>query len=525
MLVSIFCFTPIFTCFHMFQRFQSIKNKPERKLRILLSFFLLLLILSFLLAKIIPGGEMVYRRDYSRNFFALGGQGFLSLLSPADRIDSTSSSYPRLLADPIYFSLFTPRSFDRVRLLVRYQDELSDKTPIIEAGLLKDKTVWRYQIKPIENKILDSLNWSKLRQGALVLYQRLGETEKLDNFLQNAASRNDLALYNYSLNKPFNLASYQPRQSSQVVASALRGPYQFYTYLDHESLNFNFYFQDLNQNYDLKGDGVSVVVSDLAGKEIFSRDLPDDGEITDNGNLGPEKTFSLFLKDLPRGVYRVDVKTNDDLVTKKIVSTQSKLSFINKIWLEDKGSKALEVYTNSDYVRATAFGATGLQTLFFQAKAFEIDAPFQQFNFQIKNSKESSPYLLSVKPQALILENNGVFAFSPEALVDPSFLKIDNNWQDKSDINYILAEYETPQESGQDKLAILEFDLSDAYREKGKYGFMISIPGLYADNQNRAALGLEPSYLQIKEIKAELSGKSLGEKIKETFQRLYSKGD
>lgn len=504
---------------------QAVKNSTLLKIRLFLALILVSVILSLLLAKIVPGGSIFYDRDYSQNYFGLGGQGFLSLFSPAERVDSLSDKYPRLLADPIYFSLFTPRRFDRAKLTIRYQDKLSDKTPIIEAGVLKDKAVWSYQMEPVENKILDSLAWNKSSQQSTTLYQRQGRTADLDYFLKSAADRSDLALYNYSLNRPFRPTSYQARQSAQVVAAALRSSYKFYTYIDQESLNFTFYFQDLNQNYDLKGDGISIVVSRYNGEKILEQTVTDDGIIVDNGNLSPQKVSSFNLKDLPTGVYRVEVKANDDIITKKIVSTQTKISFVNKLWLEDSDIKSLEVYTNSDYIKATAFGAAGLQTLSFQDRNFKIDVPFQQFNFQIKNNNNNEPRLIRVKPQSIIMENNGVFAFSSDALMSPDFPKIDINWVDSSEINYILADYHIPHLDGQDKLVVLDFDLSDAYREKGKYGFMISIPGLYADNQNRVVLGLEPAYLQIKEIKVELSGKSLGEKILELFKNLYSQKD
>ncbi|MFA5162950.1 MAG: hypothetical protein WC441_00295 [Patescibacteria group bacterium] len=509
--------------FSMGRWWKIIKNSTLLKIRLSLAFLLAVIISFFLLAKVVPSGKIVYSRDYSRSFFGLGGQGFLSLFSPADRIDAISGAYPRFLADPIYFSVFTPRRFERARLIIKYQDALSDNTPLIEAGVLKDKMIWSYQMKPIENKILDSLSWPSLRDGSLVLYQRSEKVKDLSVFQQDVAGRNDLALYNYTLNKRFYLPDYQAGQSSRIVASALRGPYQFYTYIDNESLNFIFYFQDLNQNYDLKGDGINIVVRDQAGKNILSREISDDGIIVDSGDLGPEKISSFIIKDLPRGVYRIEVKTNDDILTKKIISTQSKLSFINKVWLEDSdsGSKSTEIYTNADYIKATAFGASGLQNLFFQDKAYKIDAPFQQFSFKTKNGSGAGAYRINAKPKNLILENNGVFAFSPEALVIPDFPKVDGNWSDSPEINYILAEYEQPQSFGEDKLAVLDFDLSDAYREKGKYGFMISIPGLYADNQNRAAIGLDPAYLQVKEIRVELAGQSLGQKIKELFKRLY----
>ncbi len=58
----------------------------------------------------------------------------------------------------------------------------------------------------------------------------------------------------------------------------------------------------------------------------------------------------------------------------------------------------------------------------------------------------------------------------------------------------------------------VEFDLRGAYREDGKYTFLISAPGL---NPNDAL----DDYLEIEEIKVELKGKTLIEKIREVIRQ------
>jgi len=45
-----------------------------------------------------------------------------------------------------------------------------------------------------------------------------------------------------------------------------------------------------------------------------------------------------------------------------------------------------------------------------------------------------------------------------------------------------LAKYESPQEEDGWKINSAEFNLDQAYQEKGKYSFLISIPGLKADD-------------------------------------------
>lgn len=493
-----------------------IKNNTLIKFRLLEVLIIIALVLSFLLARLVPSGKIFYNRDFSRSFFALGGQGFISQFSPAERVDFKSGAYPKLIAEPLYFSLFTPRAFNQARLIVTYQDNLSAATPIIEAGVLKDKVVWQYEMKPVANKILDNLKWPTLQENGLTLYERRTPVADLAYFLRNITLHPDLALYNYSLLRPYYLDSYHPTKIAHVLAPSLRGPYQFYTYIDQEDLNFTFFFQDLNQNYDLKGDGVTILVNDYQGNNILTREVKDDGIIVDTAELSAQSVASFVIKDLPRGVYKVEVKTNDDIITKKILSSQSKISFINKLWLADGLFNKTELYTNVNNLRATAFGAPGQQTLLYAGQGLKINAPFQQFYKRVTPSADNL-YSISLSPNNIILENDGLFSFNPSALINPDLKKVDNNWEDDKNINYILADYTPPLVKGDDKVAILNFDLSQAYREKNKYSFMLSIPGLYADNQTRLSKGEPASYLTVKSIRVELVGKSLGTKLQEIW--------
>ena len=78
-------------------------------------------------------------------------------------------------------------------------------------------------------------------------------------------------------------------------------------------------------------------------------------------------------------------------------------------------------------------------------------------------------------------------------------------------INYILAGYRIPEEKDGWKTAQAEFDLNNAYQEWNKNSFIVSIPGLKADDKIDDSIG-------IREIKIELEGKTLKEKLKEILR-------
>lgn len=500
------------------KKFAKINFNTLIKIRLFLSLLLLAVILSLVLARLVPSGQIFYNRNFSHIYQFFGGQGFISQFSPAERVIIKKGAPAELMADPVYFSLFTPRTFNTARLIIRYQDNLSPSTPIVEAGLLMDKVVWQYQMKPIANKILDNLAWPKVSEAGVTLYARQGGVSDLSYFKKIASERKDLALYNYSLFRPYYLSNYLTSKTARVVASNLRGPYQFYTYIDQEDLNFSFTFQDLNQNYDLKGDGVTVLVSDYQGENILTREVLDDGVIADTGVLSAKQILAFVVHDLPRGVHKIEVKTNDDILTSEIFSSASRLSFINKIWLYGGAEKFATLFTNANNLKATAFGPTGEQTLVYDQKDLIVNAPYQQFYKRVNVKSDDSLYSISLKPTNIIIENNGLFSRQADEYINPDFVKVDYNWEGRDDINYILSNYKSPTVQGQDKIAVLDFDLNNAYREKNKYSFMLSIPGLYAYNQGQEAAGRVSASLNIKEIRVELVGKSLGQKIKEIWQ-------
>ena len=69
-----------------------------------------------------------------------------------------------------------------------------------------------------------------------------------------------------------------------------------------------------------------------------------------------------------------------------------------------------------------------------------------------------------------------------------------------------MFDYDLPLAENDKTIASAEFDLIGVYREKGKYNFMISVPGLKEDDA-------VDDYLEIIEIKIEFSGRTLWQKI------------
>lgn len=478
------------------------------RFRFVLGLILVTIVSLFLYLKIIPFGSITYSRDYTSSWKL--GKGFINNFTPPERVDLVSEDGALLIGDPVYFSLFTPRTFDKAKVTVIYKDNLSINTPVIETGVLADNIVWRYDLRPLDNKALDylMLRWNLSEDDGKIFLQKKNNYKDLSTFKKDFSNgtlkdcpKNQmscLAVYNYPLDYNYRITNYQPSLST-VIDTPLRGAHQFYVYLNNELLNFEFDFVDLNLSK--KEAPIQVIVS-AKNKIIVNEMIKDNSIKTGSGEL-EEKKITINNNNLPTGVYKVEIKASDDIVIKKIVSSLDHLSFLNKIW-PVSGSKPLKIYTNSKNLQIKALNPVSLQRIFFGGEEFNINETYKQFSFQ--TTSESDIKEINIQKDDLILENNGVFSFSEKSLFDPNIKKVDYFFSVNDNTKYIIADYKKPLENDGFKTASAELNLRGAYRENGKYSFIISIPGLKSDDNLK-------DNLEIYEIKVELKGRSLWEKI------------
>ncbi|MDD5032200.1 MAG: hypothetical protein PHR36_04125 [Patescibacteria group bacterium] len=477
------------------------------KFRIFLWAVLALAVVFFLYLAIVPGGKITYVYDFKNADYQLAGANkFIGQLTPEERVEPVSGGEQKIIGDPVYFSLRLPRKFNKAKLTLEYKNE--SERPLVEAGVLMDKIIWRYQLQPLENKIIDDLAliWNVTTENGIMLLQREKKYDNLDNFLANPPLPEEIALYNYDLKKEYLLKDYEASKVKQEINYSLRGPYQFYTYLKGEDLNFTFTLFDLNKNKDSDAVEVNLYYDD---KLITSRYLNDDGIKTDKGETKEAREVNFKEVGLPEGVYKIELRANDDIITKKITASQNKISFLNKIWLSDENDEDISLYTDSQLINAQTINPASLQTIQAGDKELEINSTYRQFSLSSENKVSE----IKIAKGDIILAGSGVFSFNSENLLNPNFKKVDESFSTNPvGINYILTRYKVPEEKDDWKIARAEFDLNNAYCEWNKNSFIISIPGLKADDEIN-------DNVQVKKIKIELEGKTLKEKLKEIFKK------
>jgi hypothetical protein len=457
---------------------------------------------------VVPSGQIIYRHDFKKDNYHIGKIG------PDTRVEykEYDGSYlPFVKGDPAYFNLRTPRNFDTASLKIKYKRSGNLNLPLIEAGVLVDSALWRYDLKPVENKILDQLAlvWESSEEDGLILFKRIGavsdrDYDNIPSFFENPPAREKIAAYNTDINLEYDIPDYEPLDKNIEYRTPLRGNFEFYTYVGSkndtpEKLYFKFKFTDLNQNKDPDPIDLHLYYENVL---IDSRHLDDDGAVDEKES--EERELEFDLAGLPAGVYKIELRAGSDIITRSIETAQKKLSFANRIWIFDE-MRPTEIFTDSYDMNFQTQDPGSLHTVKVGDDKLEIVETYKQYGFKASGS----PTKIIFERSNFILAGDGVFYFNKDSLVNPKLKRV-NSIPDlkKHGIDYVLADYKIPSVSGEWREAVLEFDLGTAYRENGKYSFLISVPGLRAEDN------VKNEGIVIREIEFHLKGRTLMEKLR-----------
>ena len=487
----------------------------SRRQRFLVVFWLVLA-LFFLTVKIVPNGRATYEVDYRHLRRLLDGKGFIGHLTPAERVSQEERAAALMIGDPVYFSVFTPRTFSEAKVTITYRNELTPKTPVIEAGVLVDNLVWRYLTKPLENKTLDSLNdWTLISDGEVSLYQKEANFSSVADFIKVAATNpkeicpagdlnSCLALYN-----PLALDFLQkripgPQQDFVPWTIPLKGAHQFYfTAPANQELFFSFELADLN--LDKREDPVYLNVYE--GSQIVCQNKIED-------NLGGEGAGQVQTKNITlncppltsQKTLKLEVKGSSDLVIKEISAAPGALNFVGRVYLAELETRPLEFWTDRNLISLTTVNPASRQEITFGDQKFSLAEPYERYEF---TNQDSGLKKISLAKGDVILETGGVFSPSAATFFNPDFDILGRYFTLNEKTTYIITDYKPPlvKEDGL-REASATFNTQTAYRENGKYSFMISVPGLAP---------ADPGQLVIEKIKVEFTGRSLLEKLADYF--------
>jgi hypothetical protein len=175
---------------------------------------------------------------------SVGKTDFFGNLYPINRVgnveaDERNRCFQTIFDEPVYFKVKMPRSFERVRAKIFYQN---DNQSLLELGLMKDgqgAVDWQFQLKPLENQILDHLSWYKLTKGAVTLWQKKDDFKTIQQFVNNLPANKRVATFHYEL------AAEAIKNPQKVIDWNRQTPMQYVDYVIAQ-------YQPPQRNGDLK---------------------------------------------------------------------------------------------------------------------------------------------------------------------------------------------------------------------------------------------------------------------------------
>ncbi|MDP3985656.1 MAG: hypothetical protein Q8P82_02725 [bacterium] len=426
---------------------------------------------------------------------------FITPLLPGDRAraitrDESGTFYQGIIGDPTYFRIIPPRRFDRATVEIRFQNE---KQPIVELGGLAARNPDTFDLRPLENQILDNLDWPMLDKDELTLYQRTPTYASIDDFFTNLPSRETIATYHAALRSPLKIPGYVPSEQMRIYETSLRGSHTFYAYVKNETLDIGFLIDDMNR--EAGADPVAVTV--FRGTEpVFTVSENDDGVTEATGKSTGRRMMSIAVPGLPEDAYRVEFRTTRDIFIRRIDTRARKFVVANEVFLGDDvgyrdGDHPATLFTSARLLRASTLHADGAQELIVQGEPLRIIESHREY---VKKITGTTGTRISSPRGDLILRANGVFAFTPESLFIPDSLRL--QWDtdlDAEGINFILAQYEPPRHEGEWKVALAEFDLARLLWEDHVVSFAVSAPGIAALQNEVRISGISVKFVRAPE--------------------------
>ena len=423
---------------------------------------------------------------------------FISELYPKERIYAlkldNKQPYKEILDDIIYFDLKLPRSsYQKAQISIKYKN---NNQQLFDLGALTSEELQSYETKTLENKFIDNSSWNKIQEEDLVLLQKEKKFDTIDEFLNSITSKTKIAYHNYgNLPKIIDIDNYKKSDKDLEINYALRGSHTFYTYINNENLNFTFNYVDLNREEGEDPFKINIIkVKD--GQIINQKQKKDDG-ITIASGENSENNFNINIPKLEKGVYKINLDLNEDILIKNIKAKQSKIVFDKSLYLaqsneylpqyDSKEKTSTDLYNIGSNLYLKTKYKSGLQNISINEKVTPIEMLDKNYDFNQDTLTESFNKIYTEKSN-LILETDGYFVFNKDQYFDPTpknIVQLNEN-TNIDNFDYLIAKYNPKAEKENDwKIVTYEFDINKLAKDhNNKLKFRLSSPGL-KDQDNK----------------------------------------
>jgi hypothetical protein len=462
----------------------------------------------------------------STYFINVGGEdmvGTARITGPfdriSDRIETTGVSYRELEKSLVYFELDKLGLSDtsEIGIRVRFQDAFpEDGKFIIGAKNAKEWSyIWKESYVPFYDRVSQLVTLAE--DGNIKVYLANNENHStftsIDNFrwhppIGSVIACNDADM---KINQRIILPdtsktdigddAYQktPERNTTIISNALRGGHTFWTYVTDGSLELEVTKQDLNW-YE-KPDDLVIEVYSLGDELKGNTSIPDDGDAGNTKKLGSMQIGVLNIEGLEPGSYRIELKSNSDLLIREIKINQTKLVLDKKIFLAGMNPVYLEEGLKFDpvtlycenfrrgEVKFYTFHEAGLQQITINGDGFDSIVDINEIDTDFIISLNKGVYQMTVPRQNIIIESSNYLSFTPESYFLPKRcevieLKCDLSWN-LDNVDYILIntkDYVPPTIDDSWLIAQSSWDTESLFIDDNKLSFCFKIPHLESES-------------------------------------------
>lgn len=145
----------------------------------------------------------------------------------------------RFWVDPVYFDARAPRAFTKVKVDITWQNP---SHPILELGANKTRNAFSFVLQPLQNKIIDNINWPCQRYGRVIFCQKKEKYKSLAGFF-TSPPQEKILVYNYNLPPDIKY------EKMNVKSDLTNYNYLIATYSPPQNLGADWYRQEVEYDW------------------------------------------------------------------------------------------------------------------------------------------------------------------------------------------------------------------------------------------------------------------------------------
>ena len=388
---------------------------------------------------------------------------FIHGLRPTSRVQIDEDT-GHITGDPVYMSVTPPGDYERATVKLFFR---AVGNRMVELGATVNAAAGQIILKPIWHETLEHINWSTIREGDLVLYQREPVFDDVSDFLDAPPELSRIATYHAELPSAKRLpASWTEGTPASVTSASLRGFHEFVTVTDGSDVVLDVMYMDMNRN--LGADPVTIRMYQ-DGRLLASAQAEDDGvEADTNASLGRQTLHVSAQKPSP-GLIKVELNAGTDIYWRELHLSLPKLTFLSNVTIGDEvgylpSSRPVSLVTDAQHLTVFTRHAEGVQTIKIGDRVQNIAVPHERYALE---SYGNGVTTVQIPKGDVVFVTDGLLAFSERAYFDPFPVRLDDRTDlDKLDVDFVLARYRSPDGENGWFTGSATFDVATLERER-----------------------------------------------------------